>query len=118
MMRRCPATRSLARISALVQPLRQENDDRLMSVNFGSARDGSRALRVAAWRIYRHAHPPHELEGWGSWPGVRTCTSFPETKQRVRKRKQACRRRMTAQVLSLKGLVSRIPRGAGSFERS
>lgn len=45
LMRRCPATRALGCISALWQPLKWENDDGLMSVNFGSARDGSSAQK-------------------------------------------------------------------------
>jgi hypothetical protein len=117
-MRWSPATPALACISALYQPLKRANYSALMSVNTGTVRDGSSAQKSAVWRSNRRANPPHGIDGWGSWPGVRARTFLPETKQRVQKRKQACRSRMTAHVFCLKVLVSRIPQDAGSFERS
>jgi hypothetical protein len=42
-MRRCPATSTLVCVSVLSRPLTRANYRRLMSVNFGSVRDGSSA---------------------------------------------------------------------------
>lgn len=77
LMRWSPATPALACISALYQPLKQANYIALMSVDTGTIRDGSSAQKSAAWRSNRRANPPHGVDGWGSWPGLRARISFP-----------------------------------------
>ncbi len=94
-MRQCPATRGLAYISVLYQPLKREKYRKLMSVKSGSVRDGSSAQKSLPGEVTA-VHILHmESKGYGSGPGARAYISFPEMKQRVHKRKQACRRRMT-----------------------